>query len=219
MLTRVVMVAFVLGLMWVGADAKAQATGGAPSAGAAEAAAAVRATTQPVTAQAAQPINVSATQPLVTTPPSTTRPTNRSAEETLRQMLQPQGEAARPLQPIPDAPPAVDATSGDAAVAPGGTPTKVTREGTLLLDRIGRLTRGDDGKTFEFTIDSDGRRMTDAPMILLPNRRLQQLEDRVQSSYRDLKIRASGEVMEYRGRNYLLLQRWSVVPEVVQPLQ
>ena len=92
-------------------------------------------------------------------------------------------------------------------------------EGTLLLDRVGRLTRSDDGKTFEFTIDSDGRRMADAPMILLPNRRLQQMEDRVQSSYRDLRIRASGEVMEYRGRNYLLLQRWSVVPEVVQPLQ
>ena len=217
MLTRVVVVAFVLGLMWVGADAKAQATGGAPSVGAG--AAVVGSTTQPVGAAATQPINISATQPLVTTPPSTTRPTNRSAEETLRQMLQPQGEAARPLQPIPDAPPAVDATSGDAAVAPGGTPTKVTREGTLLLDRVGRLTRSDDGKTFEFTIDSDGRRMADAPMILLPNRRLQQLEDRVQNSYRDLKIRASGEVMEYRGRNYLLLQRWSVVPEVVQPLQ
>ena len=217
MLTRVVVVAFVLGLMWAGADAKAQATGGAPSA--AGGAGAAGATTQPINILTTQPINVSATQPLVTTPPATTRPTNRSAEETLRQMLQPQGEAARPLQPIPDAPPAVDATSGDAAVAPGGTPTKVTREGTLLLDRIGRLTRSDDGKTFEFTIDSDGRRMTDAPMILLPNRRLQQLEDRVQSSYRDLKIRASGEVMEYRGRNYLLLQRWSVVPEVVQPLQ
>jgi hypothetical protein len=212
MLTRVVVVAFVWWVISVGIDATAQATGDAPSAGA---------TTQPVGARGAatQPINISATQPLVTTPPSTTRPTNRSAEETLRQMLQPQGEAARPLQPIPDAPPAVDATSGDGAVAPGGTPTKVTREGTLLLDRVGRLTRGDDGKTFEFTIDSDGRRMTDAPMILLPNRRLQQLEDRVQSSYRDLKIRASGEVMEYRGRNYLLLQRWSVVPEVVQPLQ
>jgi hypothetical protein len=135
-------------------------------------------------------------------------------------MLQPQGEAAQPLQPLEDAPPAIDQTSGVAAVAPGGKATKVTREGTLLLDRVGRLTRGgDDGKTFEFTIDSDGRRMTDAPMILLPNKRLQQLEDRVANSYRDLKIRASGEVMEYRGRNYLLLQRWSVVPDAVAPLQ
>src|SRR5689334_14151197 len=129
MLTRVVVVAFVLG-MFCCADAKAQATGGAPpteataSGSAGAGAGAAGATTRPVGAEGAAtpPINISATQPLVTTPPSTTRPTNRSAEETLRQMLQPQGESARPLQPIPDAPPAVDATSGDAAVAPGGTP-------------------------------------------------------------------------------------------------
>ena len=161
------------------------------------------------------------TQPLVTTPPASTRPTNRSAEETLRQMLQPQGASARPLRPAAaaEAPPAVDETSGAGAVAPGGTPQRVAREGTLLLDRVGRITRREDGRTFEFTIDADGRGMTDAPMILVPNRRLQQLEDRVQGSYRDLKIRVSGEVMEYRGRNYLLLQRWSVIPDVAQPLQ
>jgi hypothetical protein len=232
MLTRVVVVVFVwwVGMVVLRVDAQVTQPGGAAPTGEGDRGLPPAAIAPPVGAQPsapvpapsappAAPVPVTTTQPLVTTPPSTTRPTNRTAEETLRQMLQPQGEAARPLQPIPDAPPAVDATSGDGAVAPGGTPTKVTREGTLLLDRVGRLTRGDDGKTFEFTIDSDGRRMIDAPMILLPNRRLQQLEDRVQSSYRDLKIRASGEVMEYRGRNYLLLQRWSVVPEVVQPLQ
>jgi hypothetical protein len=217
MSTRVVVVAFVWSMMWVGGLALGQATD-APSAGGATSAVAPAPATQPVP----PPISATATattQPLVTTPPPSTRPTNRSAEETLRQMLQPQGEAARPLKPIEEAPPAVDATSGAAAVAPGGTPQKVLREGTLLLDRVGRLTRGDDGKTFEFTIDSDGRAMSDAPMILLPNRRLMQLENQVQGSYRDLKIRASGEVMEYRGRNYLLLQRWAVVPDVTQPLQ
>jgi hypothetical protein len=134
-------------------------------------------------------------------------------------MLQPQGESARPLKPIEEAPPAVDATSGPGAVAPGATPRVVLREGTLLLDRVGRLTRGEDGRTLEFTLDADGRGMADAPLILLPNRKLMQLEGQVQSSYRDLRIRASGEVMEYRGRNYLLLQRWSVVPDVAQPLQ
>jgi len=206
MLTRVVVVAFALSLISIVADAKAQAT------------------TQPVVAPpAASPAPAATpatTQPLVTTPPPATRPTNRSAEETLRQMLQPQGEAARPLRPAEEAPPAVDETSGAGAVAPNAAPRAVLREGTLLLDRVGRLTRGgDDGKTLEFTIDSDGRGMADAPMILLPNRALARLEGAVQTSYRDLKIRASGEVMEYRGRNYLLLQRWSVVPDVAQPLQ
>ncbi|MEA2735942.1 MAG: hypothetical protein QOE14_2393 [Humisphaera sp.] len=196
MLTRVVVVVSFLSLSLICAAANAQATQ----------------PTQPTQA-------VSPAQPLVTTPPATTRPTNRSAEETLRQMLQPQGESARPLRPAPEAPPADDQTSGDAAVAPGAVKRPVMREGTLLLDRLGRLTRSDDGRTFEFTLDSDGRAMADAPMILIPNRWLMQLENRVQSSYRDLKLRVSGEVMEYRGRNYLLLQRWSVVPDVAQPLQ
>jgi len=208
MLTRVVVVAFVLSSSLVAAaDAKAQAT------------------TQPIALPPAAsaspaPPAPATTQPFTTTPPPATRPTNRSAEETLRQMLQPQGEAARPLRPAEEAPPAVDETSGAGAVAPNAAPRAVLREGTLLLDRVGRLTRGgDDGKTLEFTIDSDGRGMADAPMILLPNRALARLEGAVQTSYRDLKIRASGEVMEYRGRNYLLLQRWSVVPDVAQPLQ
>ena len=230
MLTRVVVVVFVLPLMFAARGAGAQVTtqpAASPAAPAAPAGASEELPPATITPEAeasgtppppapAAPVT---TQPIVTTPPAATRPTNRSAEETLRQMLQPQGEQARPLRPVQEAPPAVDATSGPGAVAPGGQPRPVAREGTLLLDRVGRLTRGTDGRTLEFTIDSDGRGMADAPMILIPNRRLQQLEDRVQSSYRDLQVRVSGEVMEYRGRNYLLLQRWSVVPDVAQPLQ
>jgi hypothetical protein len=203
MLTRVVVVAFVWSVLFIVADAQAQAT------------------TPPVSippAASAPPAHAT-TQPFVSTTPPSTRPTNRSAEETLRQMLQPQGEAARPLRPVEAAPPAVDETSGAGAVAPNAAPRTLLREGTLLLDRIGRLTRAEDGRRLEFTIDSDGRGLADAPLILLPNRKLMQLEGSVNTSYRDLKIRASGEVMEYRGRNYLLLQRWSLVPDVAQPLQ
>ena len=194
MLTRVVVVAFALSMM-VCARTDGQAT--------------------PATTPATP-----ATQLIVTTPPAATRPTNRSAEETLRQMLRPQGESARPLRPVePEQPPATDITSGPGAVAPGAPPRPVVREGTLLLDRLGRLTRSEDGQSLELTLDSDGRAMADPPMILLPNRRLQQLEARVQGSYRDLKVRVSGEVMEYRARNYLLLSRWSVVSDVAQPLR
>jgi hypothetical protein len=205
MLTRVVVVAFVSSIVLTGfADAQATRPAVPPPVSPAPAAAPVSTPAQPP-------------QPLVTTPPAATRPTNRSAEETLRQMLQPQGSAARPLTPAPaDAPPAVDETSGVNAVAPNAPSQHVMREGTLLLDRLGRLTRGDDG--FEFTLAADGRAMSDPPLKLLPNRKLMQLEDRVQSSYRDLQIRVSGEVMEYRGRNYLLLQRWAAVADVAQPL-
>ena len=46
-----------------------------------------------------------------------------------------------------------------------------------------------------------------------------QLEDTVKASYADQKFRVSGEVTEYRGRNYLLLQRWNVIPDSIKPLQ
>ena len=160
------------------------------------------------------------TQPASAAP--TTRPSspaNRSAEDMLRQMLQPQGQAAQPLKPIPDLPPAIDGTSGPNAVDPNATTQPVTSEGTLLLDRIGRLTPAADGKSFELTLESDGVTLSDPPLVLLPNRKLMQLEDQVQNSYADQKVRVSGEITEYRGRNYLLLQRWNVIPEPVKPLQ
>ena len=40
-----------------------------------------------------------------------------------------------------------------------------------------------------------------------------------QAASQDMKLTVSGEVTEYRGRNYLMLHRWSVVPDAVQPLQ
>ena len=164
-------------------------------------------------------------QPAPTTRPATEQPLTqqqlqqRSAEEMLRQMLRPSTQAAQPLRPIPDEPVPVDATSGGGAVIPNATTQPLTREGTMLLDRVGRLTRGADGKSFEFTLDSDGPSLSDPPLVLLPNRRLSQLEDLFNNSYRDITIRVSGEVTEYRGRNYLLLQRWGAVPDVAQPLQ
>ena len=152
-----------------------------------------------------------------TTQPAT-RAGQQSAEETLRQMLESSPQTAQPLRPAPDQTPQTDATSGQGAVAPEAPAVPLMREGTLLLDRIGRLTRTRDG-LLEFTLEADGSALSDPPLILLPNRRLSQLEDAVRISQRDVKVRVSGEVTEYRGRNYLLLQRWAQVPDVVQPLQ
>ena len=166
---------------------------------------------EPALGQATQP-----TQPQpMQTPQPTTRPGEQSAEEMLRQMLQPQREAAQPLRP------ASDATAGDeheARETPSATGQPLVPDGTPLLDRVGRLTPGPDG-TMEFTLESDGRILADPPMLLLPNRKLQQLEDRLRTSYRDLKVSVSGEVTTYRGRNYLLLSRWTAVQDVAQPLR
>jgi hypothetical protein len=167
-----------------------------------------------MTAMAAQPATP-APQPIA---PST-RPAQKSAEETLRQMLQSSPTAAQPIKPVPDAAPVNDATSGSGAVAPNAPTVPLIREGTLFLDRIGRITRTGDGFWWEFRLEADGSALNDPPMLMLPCKKLQQMEDSVRTSYRDLKIRISGEVMEYRGRNYLLVHRWASVADVAQPLQ
>src|SRR5687768_7162329 len=85
---------------------------------------------------------------------TTTRPGQRSAEEMLGQMLKPTAPEARPLRPAPDATQSVDQSE---SVAPNAPRRPLLREGSLVLDRVARLTRGEDGKRWELTFDADGR--------------------------------------------------------------
>jgi hypothetical protein len=136
------------------------------------------------------------------------------ADKMLDQMLKSSSSAPRPLRPT--SAPAPDRTSGSAAVAPGAASLQVMREGTFLVDRTGRLTRAPDGQAWEFSFDSDGRAMKDPPVIILPNLKLMAMEQAVKSSNRDLRFRITGMVTEYSGRNYVLLEKVVVVPEVTQ---
>ena len=144
---------------------------------------------------------------------ATTRPTGKSAEEMLNQLLRPTGEP----KPAPGAATVetgvVDATSGSAAVAPGAPLVTVMREGTDIVNRVGRLTRGADGQHWEFTFESDGRTMLDPPVIILPNLNLMKMESTVSGMSRDMRFRVTGEVTEYRGRNYILLRKFVVVSQ------
>jgi len=159
---------------------------------------------------------------LAQTPPPATRPATRPAAtrplppgELLDSLLKPPSAAGQPLQPIQGGP-LPDATSGKAAVAPNAPQLNVLREGTYVVDRVGRLTRSHDGQTAEFTFDADGKALKDPPMIILPNLKLMQMENAVQGSSRDLKFRITGMVTEYKGRNHVLLEKAVVVPDVVQ---
>jgi hypothetical protein len=109
-----------------------------------------------------------------------------------------------------------DTTSGPGAVAPGAPSVTVLREGTYLIDRTGRLTHSGDNQQAEFTFDADAQAMRDPPVIILPNLKLMQMESAVGGSNRDLRFRITGMVTEYRGRNYILLEKVVVVPDVTQ---
>jgi hypothetical protein len=154
----------------------------------------------------------------------TTRPTTRpaaegdmrfmSADQVFDQMLKPATMPSRQLPGRPEPGPR-EQNLGSAAVKPGAPNIPLVREGTYIIDRLGRLTKTDKGE-FEFTFESDGKSLRDPPMLLLPNLKLAQLEDAVTSQARDLKVRITGRVTEYRGRNYLLLDMIIVPPDVSQ---
>jgi hypothetical protein len=146
---------------------------------------------------------------------ATTRPAGKSAEEMLNQLLRPTGDG-RSAQPTTA--PAVqgggiDATSGSAAIAPGAPVVTVMREGTDIVNRVGRLTRSADGQSWEFSFESDGRSMQDPPVVILPNLSLMKMETATAGMSRDLRFRITGEVTEYRGRNYVLLRKWTTLSD------
>jgi hypothetical protein len=147
-----------------------------------------------------------------------TRPSTRPTPgaDALGQLLKPTAPSEQALPPIVDKV-TTDVTSGAGAVAPAAPMVSLTREGTYITNRVGRMTRTSDGQ-YEFTFEADARNMADPPMGLLPNQLLMQMESAITASNRDLKFRVTGLVTEYRGRNYLLLQKVVVVPDSAQQL-
>jgi len=140
----------------------------------------------------------------------TTQPV-QPAKDVLDTMLKPNGQtSARPLQPISNGP-TIDKTTGAAAIAPGAQPINTLREGSYIVDRVGRLLKGSDNQGWEFAFEADGQALKDPPVVVLPNLKLMLMEDQIKETRRDLKFRITGMVTEYRGRNYVLLDKVVVV--------
>src|SRR3712207_7469706 len=61
---------------------------------------------------------------------------------------------------------------------------------------------------------SDGSALRDPPVVVLPNLKLMTMENATTTgNNRDLRFRVTGMVTEYKGRNYLLVEKVVVVPE------
>lgn len=151
------------------------------------------------------------TQPASDTQDSGAR--TKSSDQMLGDMLKPPANSGRSLNPLPERP-ATD-KSGAASVKPNAPSVGVLREGTFIIDRVGRLTKTADGNQYEFTFESDGKALRDPPLIILPNLKLMLMENAVTGTNRDLKFRITGVVTEYRGRNYILLEKVSVPNETL----
>lgn len=147
------------------------------------------------------------TEPVLLPPkPASTQPSGPLApDEMLNQMLRPNNSGAKPLQPVLN-PPDIDKATTQ-PVAPMATTQPLRREGDWIRDKVGRLTKSADGQNWEFDFDSDARAMQDPPVVILPNLKLMQMEAAVTGSNRDLKFRITGMLTEYKGRNYILLEK------------
>ena len=132
----------------------------------------------------------------------------------MNRLLAPPKDFGQPIAPSTQTGPVIDKTSGANAIAPGAPTLPVVREGTHLINVAGRLSHSADGQQAIFSFESDGATMKDPPMLVLPNLKLQGMEGALQSKAGDVHFRVSGTVTEYKGRNYILLDKAVVMADV-----
>ena len=146
-------------------------------------------------------------------PQPTTQPASQpSAEQVQQQMMgmlsdNPQFDAPQPIESAPvEAPPISVLSQVDTAILgipPGSPQPKLRREGEFIVNRRGRLTRTPSGQVlFVFEADSDAA--PEPPMPLLPCQILESMEDLSAQNTDQVAFIVSGQVMLYRGVNFLM---------------
>lgn len=128
-------------------------------------------------------------------PPSEAAPaTDDSAEAIMQRLRKKAGSVARSSVPA-DTSAALDTQrTADASTL---------REGMLLVDRRGHLTRTSDGTwTFIFAADAEG--LSDPPVRVLPCLLLERMQKYARRHSNVAPILLSGRVFEYRDRHYVL---------------
>ncbi len=144
-----------------------------------------------------------------TTRPAAATPT---ADDMLKQLLPPPRPKAQPIEPVPDYKPEPKTDWLNPVAAKPLNPPALIREGTYIIDRLGRLTRTTDGQP-QFTFEADAAAMKDPPMTILANLKLMVMENAVKQAQHDLRFRITGVVTEYNGKNYILLEKMVNVPD------
>jgi hypothetical protein len=132
------------------------------------------------------------------------------AEQMLNDMLNIDGPPD--LSPPPSPKSQNDITSGDGAVPPKAPVLTVLPEASQIFDRVCRLNPNSDGEAEQLTLDSDGAALQDPPILALPNLKLMDME-RAAGDHHDTRFRVTGVITEYRGRNYILLQKVVVMAD------
>ncbi len=142
-----------------------------------------------------------ATPPAATTPAPKDPPKDPSVDAIIKDL-----EKASPRREVIRAGPesGKPATPATDANAKSDEPqTKLVREGAFLVSRRGRMVKLRTNQ-WAFVFDADAQGKADAPMILQPCQRLEQMERIAEQAGDSATFTVSGQVFTYRGRNYLL---------------
>lgn len=166
------------------------------------------ATTAPST-QPQTPATAPTTQP--TTQP-TTRPSAQQVEQDMLGMLSDSPLFVPTQQPqtelnTGDVPPSALSVEIDTSVLgipPGGEQPTLRREGEFIVNRRGRLIRAPNSGHVLFLFEADSETAPEPPMPLVPCQILQNMEDLVQERSDKVVFILSGQIMLYRGVNFLL---------------
>jgi hypothetical protein len=130
--------------------------------------------------------------------------------------IKPSGESTSP-PPVPASAPAT-APAVVEVVAPETPAISRLPERASIYNRTGRLIKDIKTGTEVFVLDSDGQAMMDPPMGVIPSKYLAVLEDATDYGSKSIKFRISGEVTQYRGKNFIYLKFVQQVPDLHQGL-
>ncbi len=145
-------------------------------------------------------------------PPAATAaaPTAEQVQDDLFNQLQ-ENPLIEPTRPATDTPagatPSPIKTIGvdkDILGLVGGEMPALRREGEFIVNRKGHLVRAAHGGHVIFVFDADSEHAPDPPMVVVPCQMMQNMEDLVQERGDTLTFILSGQVLTYRGVNYLL---------------
>lgn len=156
-----------------------------------------------------------------TTQPATTTdeiepPREPSASDILKELTRPEDSPPKPVI-LPSQPgqtirnkevdPSAIPPNAVAPIAPKRHP-----DGYRIVDRPGRLAR--EGDYYVFSFESRSRGEPELPIRLLPNRLLEDMEIVTAGGTKPVVFVISGELTEYHGVNYLLVQKLLTRPEL-----
>lgn len=164
---------------------------------------------------ATQPSAHASTEAKKSSAPEIEPPHEPTPTEILKELSKQSDAAPRPVIPPSRPGQTVRKEVDTSAIPPNAIVPPTPRlfpDGYRIVDRPGRLTR--EGDYYTYTFESRGQGTPELPIRLLPNRLLEDMEIVSEGGAKPAVFLVSGELTEYHGVNYLLIQKLLTRPNL-----